>query len=269
MRRKPNASKEPAGSNSVIPTAGRVFEDGTLIELVEDLTRTDGLSLLFWNGRKAVVSPRVVHEGQACVPLALHPSVRRALRLASGPSPITSTADLFEQLVTLTGRFTGLPEQSCCQLVAFVFASWLADCLPAPVNVSLWSPVATDGARVLRLLSCLCRQAVALSGTSARDLGLLPTELQATLLIFRPASGRRIRELLATCGWQGFHAARSGRLGEFVGSVALSTDAPLNDRTLDPLMEIPITPSSQSLPILDKGMQDELAREFQPKLLRY
>jgi hypothetical protein len=164
---------------------------------------------------------------------------------------------------------TNLPEHSCYQLVAFIFASWLADCLPAPINLSLWSPVATDGARVLRLLHCFCRQALALSGTSARDLALLPTELQATLLIFRPASGRRVRELLTTCGWQGFLAARSGRFGEFAGSVALSTDSPLNDRTLDPLMEIPITPSRQPLPILDKRVQGELAKEFQPKLLRY
>ena len=65
------------------------------------------------------------------------------------------------------------------------------------------------------------------TSTSARDLNLLPPELQATLLIFRPASGRRLRELLAACGWQGFNAVRSGQFGEFVGSVALSTHAPL------------------------------------------
>jgi hypothetical protein len=215
------------------------------------------------------VTPRLVRDGQAYVPLELDPSVRRALRLASSTCSAISTATLFEQLVAVIGKHTNLPEHSCYQLVAFIFASWLADCLPAPINLSLWSPVATDGARVLRLLHCFCRQALALSGTSARDLALLPTELQATLLIFRPASGRRVRELLATCGWQGFLAARSGRFGEFAGSVALSTDSPLNDRTLDPLMEIPITPSRQPLPILDKRVQGELAREFQPKLLRY
>jgi hypothetical protein len=151
----------------------------------------------------------------------------------------------------------------------FVFASWLADFLPAPINLSLWSPVAADGARVLRLLDCFCRQAMALSGTNARDLSLLPTELQATVLIFRPSSGRRLRELLSTCGWQGFHAVRSGQFGEIVGSVALSTDSPLNDRRLDPMIEIPITPGRRPLPVLDRRTQLELARTFQPKLLRY
>ena len=137
------------------------------------------------------------------------------------------------------------------------------------MNLSLWSPVANDGARVLRLLSCLCRQALALAGTSARDLNLLPPELQATLLIFRPASGRRLRELLAACGWQGFNAVRSGQFGEFVGSVALSTHAPLKDRTLDPMIEVLITPSRRPLPILDIRVQRELAKDFQPKLLQY
>jgi hypothetical protein len=265
----PQNTPHRTDSSSAIHTGGQVFDDGNVLELVEDLTQANGLGLLAWNGRKAVMSPRVVHKNQAYVPLALHPSVRRALRLPSGVSPITSTATLFSEVGTVIAKFTDLAEPCCRQLAAFVFASWMADRLPAPFNLSLWSPVATDGARVLRLLSCLCRQALPLSGTSARDLCLLPTELQATLLIFRPASGRRTRELLAACGWRGFHAARSGQFGEFLGSVALSTDAPLNDRSLDPLLEIAIAPAKRPLPVLDKPVQLELAKEFQPKLLRY
>lgn len=269
MRGNPKSRKNSTPSNSDVPVGGKIFDDGTLIELVEDVSRPNGLALLKSDGRRIVISPRIVHQGKAYVPLPLSLSVRRALRLPSSCSGPVSTAALFGELVAVVDKFTDLGEHFCCQLVAFVFADWIADCLPAPINLSLWSPVATDGARVLRLLSCFCRQALALAGTSARDLSLLPVELQATLLIFRPASGRRLRELLATCGWQGFHAARSGQFGEFLGSVALSTDAPLKDRTLEPMIEIPIAPSRRPLPILDRRVLEELASGFQPQLLRY
>jgi hypothetical protein len=263
MRRNPRATRNSGGANSVIPTAGKVFDDGTLIELIEDLSQPSGLALLKWDGRRIVISPQIVYRGRTYAPLPLNPTLRRALRLPSGCCDHVSTAELFRELVVVIGKFSDLAEPLCCQLVAFVFASWLADCLPAPINLSLWSPVAADGARVLRLLDCFCRQAISLSGTSARDLSLLPTELQSTLLMFRPSSGRRLRELLATFGWQGFHSVRSGQLGEIVGSVALSTDAPLKDRGLDPIIEVPVTP------IVDKRTQDELARRYLPKLLRY
>ena len=157
-----------------------------------------GPALLKWDGRRIVISPQIVYRGRdVCTSPARIPAYgglcgcRIAAATKSGPLNCSGTS-----LRSSLSLPISQSPSSCCQLVAFVFASWLADCLPAPINLSLWSPVAADGARVLRLLDCFCRQAMALSGTSARDLSLLPTELQATLLIFRPSSGRRLRELL-------------------------------------------------------------------------
>jgi hypothetical protein len=265
----PQSSENFTPSHIAIPTGGQVFEDGALIELIDDQTERGCVSLLLWRDGTAVVGPRVEHGGHSYIPLALHPSVRRAVRLPSGLVPITSTADLFAELVAVALRFTGLAETFCSMLAFFIFGSWLADCIPAPINLSLWSSLATECARVLRLLSCLCRQALPLAAASARDLNLLPTELQPTLLIFRPASNRRTIEVLSTYGWRGFHVARAGELGVPIGSVGLSTDAPLKDRILDPMLEIPIAPSGRPLPILDERAQRELANEFLPRLLYY
>jgi len=269
LRKLASHTKNSAPSSCAIPTGGEVFDDGTVIELVEDLTHPGGLSLLKWNGRKSVVGTGAEHGGKNYVPITLHPSLRRALQLPSTPSPIKSTATLFAELVGILRKFTGLREESCFPLVGFVFASWLADCLPVPINLGLWSPMASEAARVLLLLSCFCRQALPLSGTSARDIGLLPPELQATLLIFRPGADRRTREILSSCGWRGFHTARGGQFGEFVGSVALSTDAPLRDASLEPMIEIAIPPSNRRLPRLDQLARKQLARLFLPKLLHY
>jgi hypothetical protein len=62
---------------------------------------------------------------------------------------------------------------------------------------------------------------------------------------------------------------RSGRLVEILGAKALSTDAPLNDRMLGPMFQIPVSPSMRSLPTLDHRAQQEVAAEFLPKLLQF
>jgi hypothetical protein len=240
-----------------------------MVELVEDLRQADGLGLLVWNGRKAIVSRRVVHKGRAYVPLALHTSVRRALRLPSGVCSFGTTAKLFEELVAVAAKFTDLDRHFLEVLVFFVLASWLADLVPVPINLLLWSPIAAHGARVLLLLRCLCRIALPLTGVDAADLKALPDGLPATLLILHPGSSRRTRELLAASGWRGFYAPRSGRLVEFLGAKALATDALLDDPTLTPLLVIPMAASRRPLPVLDRRAQEKVAQEFQPKLLQY
>ena len=258
-----------AQSDSAIATAGEVFDDGTLIELVEDLSQPSGLGLLKWDGCRALTSPRIVHARKAYVPLPLDPTIRRALRLPSTSSDFVSTAALFDELLAVATKFTDLAQPFCELLVSFVIASWLADRLPQPINLSLWSPVAPDGARILLLLSSLCRLPLLLTGVNAADLRALPGELPATLLILRPASSRRTHEFLAASGWRGFHSARSGRLVEFLGAKALSTDAPLDDRMVGCTIQIPVTRSMRSLPALDKRALQELSTEFLPKLLRF
>ena len=270
MSRKPQNTDDAATSTSIIiPTGGEIFDDGTILELVDDPRQRSGLGLLKWNGCKSVLSPEVAHQGRTYVPLTLDPTVRRALRLASHASSFGSPETLFQELVALAGEYTDLAEPFRQQLVAIVFASWLADCLPTPINVSLWSPAAVDGARVLLLLSCLCRLALTLAGADAADLKALPDQLPATLLVLRPASSRRTRELLTTSGWRGFHSGRSGRLVETLGAKVFSADVPLGNRTLGPIMEIPVAPSRRPLPTLDAKRQRAIAEEFQPKLLQY
>jgi hypothetical protein len=268
LRRDP-----PRASHSVstpaIPTAGKIFADGTLLELIEDLEQPDGLTLLMWDGQKQVTARQAEINGQSYIPLMLDPGLRRAVRLPDSFSLVSSTAELFAELIETARRFTDLSETSCELLIGFVFASWLADCLLIPINLLLWSPIASETARVLRLLSCLCRQGLPLSGFSARNLALLPAELQPTLLIFRPASSRRTIEALSICGWSGFHTVRSGQFGEFIGSVALSTECPLPDRSFAPAIEIAVPVSTRPLPVLDSRTQQRLASEFLPRLLTY
>jgi hypothetical protein len=253
----------------VFETGGEILSDGTVLELVSDASKPDGVALLKWERGEFVIGPQVVHRGRTFAPLALEPTIRRALRLPIGPAPFGSTEAFFGELVALFTQFTGLAEHFCQFLAAFVLASWLADTIPTPVNVSLWSPFAANGARVLLLLSCVCRLPLALAGIGSADLRLLPDTLPATLLIFHLSPGRRIRDWIAASGWRGFRSARSGRLVEIVGAKVFSTDTPLGKLQGCPILEIPVAPPRRPLPVLDEQAQNDIAVKFLPKALQF
>jgi len=99
-----------ADSTAPIATAGVIFDDGTAIELVEDQSQPQHLSLLKFDGNIAEVSAQVSHRGQVYVPLKLDPSVRHALRLPQNYSPCGSTSELFGELVTLFAKVCDLAE---------------------------------------------------------------------------------------------------------------------------------------------------------------
>ena len=113
MRGSPKSNKATTPSNSAVPIGGKVFDDGTVLELIQDLSQPNSLALLKWDGRRIVISRRVVYQGKAYVPLALDPGVRRALRLPSSCSGPASTAALFRELVAVVTKYTDLAENTC------------------------------------------------------------------------------------------------------------------------------------------------------------
>ena len=106
--------------------------------------------------------------------------------------------------------------------------------------------------------------------TGVPDLRAIPHEVRATLLIFRPVSGRRIRDWAAASGWRRFHHVRSGQLVESCGVKAFAAEAPLGLLAMGPVIgsaqpakvikavpptirQVSIARSSRSLLTLRKG----------------
>jgi hypothetical protein len=249
-------------------TGGEILEDGSLIEIIEDLQQPGGLSLLKFDGTKSVLSPAVMHQDRTYIPLSLHSSIRQQLLLPAHPRVYGSIARLSEELLAVVARFTDLAEHIRRQLVAIVIATWCADLLPTPVNVWLWAPFAADGARVLELLRPLCRMALLIAGCTVADLQGLPSLLPASPLILLPASGRRMIEWLAASGWRDFSHVRSGRLVRNSGVRVISAGSPLEKFSAGSFIQVPILSSSRPLPPLDQTCQRELAQEFLPQLLQ-
>jgi hypothetical protein len=267
---EPQNSNESATSPrpTTCETGGEILEDGTLIEVIEDLLQPGGLSLLKCDGTESIVSPTVVHQGRTYMPLGLRSSIRQQLLLPAHPRAYGSIARLSEELLAVLARFTDVAEHIRRQLVAIVIATWCADLLPTPVNVWLWAPYAADGARVLELLRPLCRMSLLIAGATVADLQGLPSLLPASPLILLPASGRRMVEWVAASGWRGFSHVRSGRLVRTFGVRVISAVSPVGKFASGSFIQVPIFSSSRPLPSLDQRCQRELAREFLPQLLR-
>ncbi|MGA7291686.1 MAG: hypothetical protein WBW53_00955 [Terriglobales bacterium] len=113
-----------------IASTGEIFGDGSMIELVSGPSETDGPSLLFWDGDRPVIAPRIEHGDFIYEALDLPPSLYRAIRLPSHCDDYGSARGLFASITDLFKHRLDLPERESGLLACFTIASWLADRLP-------------------------------------------------------------------------------------------------------------------------------------------
>ncbi len=76
-----NDPQERIRRNSPIATAGEVFPNGVILELVWGSTQAARLNLLAWDGTNAKLEPRAEHGDQVYVPPAPDPTILNALEL--------------------------------------------------------------------------------------------------------------------------------------------------------------------------------------------
>src|SRR6266478_1821017 len=128
-----------------IPTAGEVWPNGIILDLVRD-EKSDELGLLAWDKDKTYV------------PAKMDPTVLAALQLPShSASRGSPTRELFDGICKLLAQYTGLSERSLSQVAYFVFATWLTDRVPIAPFLWIVAPAKADGGVLLQLLALFCR----------------------------------------------------------------------------------------------------------------
>ena len=179
------------------------------------------------------------------MPLALEPTILRALRLPRKATAHGSTAELFSSIVEVFQEYTRVPDDSAALLSYFVFTTWFLDLLPTAPCVSVIGTAFSEIAQLFRVLHCLCRRPLLLAGLDPGGMCALPMGL-------RPTPPRKGRLLDLYC-------AKAIHSGEPLRNAALAAGA----------MRIMVSPSAAPLPRLDRQTQDRIADEFQGKLLNY
>ena len=107
---KANHKREANGANSPIATAGEVFADGGMIELIAGASE-ESPRLLHWDGAKETVSSIVEHGGRSYEPAVIDRSILRELRLPTRTTSPGSTRELLSEICTLVTKFVGLAEK--------------------------------------------------------------------------------------------------------------------------------------------------------------
>lgn len=264
-KRKSNAAK------SSINTAGEIFTDGAMIELVSGSSGLRKPSLLLWNGRETTVGSSVEHGGCIYEAATLAPSVYLATRFPSGTHDYSSARSLFVTIADLFKRHLDLPERESSLLSCFSIGTWLADRLPTVPSLVISGPDLELGVDVLRLLSCVCRHPLMLAEVTPGNFRSLPTQLGLTLLLDQQELKPNMQRLLRASKYRGLHLpGNRGSVIDLSGPKAILCG---NEAAVDNLgggvLHVSVTPSQLQSSALDEQAQNEIANKFQPRLLMY
>lgn len=214
-------SKRQSRKDQVVVTSGEIFPDGKLIDLVAsaDIRRP---GLLFWDGKRATVAPRIQHGGIVYEAPELHPSIRRAIRFPSGARQCSSATELFAEVAGLLERYLGVRHEIAHELSLWNGSTWLSDILPRPPALVISGPAMARAMTLFNLLSCGSRRALRLAGISRAALAGLPMHLRPTLLINQPDLARHRSHLLCACNHRGLCVpGKGGVIQDWVGSKAV------------------------------------------------
>ena len=107
---------------SAVRTGGKVFPDGSVLELIR--IPNGELSFLVWNGKSAKTAEQFVRRGETFAPLRMDPTILPWLQLPSKTMEFGSTRKLFAEISGLISR-TQVDDGVAKALSFFVFATCL------------------------------------------------------------------------------------------------------------------------------------------------
>jgi len=249
------------------PIAGKIFPDGAILDLVLPPGSGD-LRFVVWDGRDARVVETFKFGERVFRPARLRFGTVRAVRFPSGVSAYGSVRALFDQIAELADRHFGVPDQSLHSIAYWAISSWFPELLPAPTTLIVNGPSAGDGRCFLRFLRCVCRRGLVMTEVNPAGFLALPRRLRPTLLIDQPDITKPMRSLFRAASGTSAFVTRKGRFLDVRCVKAVfcrDAEAELAEGSL----RVAVGPPRPHAPIFDGGVEDAIANELQPKLLRH
>lgn len=249
-----------------------------MIELVAGDPRGGGLALLLWDGTEQHIQSSLRLEAargsefkaRAFRAPDVDSTILQAIRFPTHAAPYGSERQLFGEVSALINKYTGLNGKLASLAAYSILASWLVDCIESPVCLSIVGPDLTEGRQLVRLLACLYRRALRLSDMTLAGVSSLPMVLRPALFVEHCEPNKDLQTLLRASSSRDTYVPRNGRLVDLSCAKVICSEEPLYAGAVaDGFIEIPVTPSGEPLPILDLRAQQQIADEFQPKLLMF
>lgn len=246
-------------------SAGRIFADGSFIELTRDLGGT--LKFLTLDGGTVKIVDQFAHGDATYTTPRVHDSIRDSLILPSDLKEFGSTRQLINKIAN---SFSHAGAGSIAVPLSFlVCASWLLDYLPTAPYLWVVVPATFTTAALKETLRLLCRHAFVVNPISNWPTSL-PMVLQPTLIAEVNRPSRRLLESLRASQNHCVSPTRTGGVvDQFCAKVIFSRE-PLEDREAAGFpLEIFLASGEEYVSPMEAGHAARVAEEFQNKLLCY
>jgi hypothetical protein len=164
-------------------------------------------------------------------------------------------------------RFTGLKDSDVLLAAHGARASWFPEATDCPTAIIISGPPCPQRERLFHVLSCLCRRPLVLGEMNPSSLRSLPWGFSPSLFLEHCDHNLHLQKLIRTTRTRGYVPSK-GKLIRTRCTSVICTDEPLTHLEWNAI-EIPVTYTPVSLPILTEEVQQKVASEFQAKFLQY
>jgi hypothetical protein len=253
----------------VVPTAGHLCPDGTIIELLRHPSNPETLILLRWKEEDFEIADEVQHSGTTYSPLLIAPSVSKAVRFPTRVAPPESTKELVTDVHDFLRRHLAQLDSCIIGMVFGIFASWLSPVLQMAPILSIFAPAGSPKNLALQSLALLCRRPLRLAGLKRGDLLRVPMALKPTLLLDEPDLQPAMQSILQAGAQRGSYVPSSDGMRDFFGPKIICSCKPLGAELETDVLRVALIPALGRLPLLDKKAEEEIADEFQSRFLGY
>jgi hypothetical protein len=237
--------------------------DGSQLEIVRISSDPDHPQLLHWDGNHATVAEEISVKGRRYVPAESNAGPWRHMRLPSGVVPYGSTKGLFDEVLSMVAKYSGLGGDHAALVTYLALASHFVDCLQTAPCAVLHGAEA-EALALLRLLTWFCRRPVLLSDGGLR----MPEYLAPTRLICQPHTS--LKKLMPALQFPGFAVSAGPSLRDISGATVIyAGGGELETPFIDCCLEIPVAPTGRVVSGFDELRESAAIEQLQNKLLSY
>jgi hypothetical protein len=252
-----------------IVTAGEVFADGAMIELIGGAHPAHP-QLMLWDGSNEFVGPVVEYNGDRYEPAEIERSVLQHLALPTRCCPHGTTREFLTETCALIANLVGLDEESASLAARIVLCSAIIDAVSVAPMLVIAGPDTTRANRLVSVLRCLCWHSVPLTSVTPASFCSLANGARYTFLISQAYISEKLQKLLDDASRSDRKIPFRGRLLDLFGVQVIQSESVFAE---DPWplrsIRIAMVPTETALPAFDQNAQRLIATEFQAKLLSF